>query len=62
LAFDPDHGRPVGAPFAVHHFHDARGGIASTPEGTAISDGAFVYDAFETTGSIWLMDAGRRER
>jgi hypothetical protein len=60
LRFDAEHGKPVGEPFAVHHFHEAKGGIASTPEGTAIVDRAFVYDAFETTGSIWLMDAVHR--
>jgi hypothetical protein len=53
---DPTRGAPIGAPFAVHHFHDAKGGVASTPEGTAIIDHAFIYDAFETSGSIWLLD------
>jgi len=42
LPFDPDHGNAVGEPFAVHHFHEAKGGIGSTPEGTAITDGASV--------------------
>ena len=53
----PEHGQPVGEPFAVHHFHEAKGGIGSTPEGTAIVDCAFVYTAFEKEGSIWLMEA-----
>jgi len=60
LRFDPERGKPVGEPFAIHHFHDAKGGVSSTSEGTAIVDRAFVYNAYETTGSIWLMDAVHR--
>jgi len=45
---------------AVRDFHEAKGGVASTPEGTAIIDRAFIYDAFEMTGSIWLLDGTKQ--
>ena len=55
-SFDPDRGVLIGKPFAVHHFHDPMRNWGSTPEGTAIIDGAFVFDQVELSGSIWLLD------
>jgi serine/threonine protein kinase/dipeptidyl aminopeptidase/acylaminoacyl peptidase len=49
-----DQGRPVGEPFVVQHLHDPRRRWGSTPYGTGIVKGAFVFNQTELVGSIWL--------
>jgi eukaryotic-like serine/threonine-protein kinase len=56
---DATRGAPIGEPFLVQHIHDPRLTWGSTPYGTAIVRHAFVFNQYESTGSIWLLDPGR---
>jgi hypothetical protein len=49
-----DEGRAIGAPFVVQHLHDPRRRWGSTPYGTGIVNGAFIFNQAELVGSIWL--------
>jgi hypothetical protein len=53
---DPARGVQIGPPFVVHHFHDPQRWLSSTPFGSGIVKDAFIYDQFEITASIWLLD------
>ena len=59
LAVDPVRGVETGPPFAVHHFHDPQRLLSSTPFGSGIVKDAFIYDQYETTASIWLLEPRR---
>jgi serine/threonine protein kinase len=56
---DRAHGAPSGDPFLVQHLHDPRREWGSTPYGTAIVNGAFVFTQSERTGSIWLREVAQ---
>ena len=56
VRIDPARGVASGEPFPVHHFHDPQRRLSSTPFGSGIVKDAFIYDQFETTASIWLLD------
>jgi len=56
---DRVHGAPSGDPFLVQHLHDPRRDRGSTPYGTAIVNGAFVFTQNERTGSIWLREVAQ---
>src|SRR5262249_16266867 len=55
-----DHGakRPVGAPFAVHHFHQARHSLMPAQEvsriGLSVVRNKIIFSMAETRGNIWL--------
>ena len=49
-----DQGRAVGPPFVVQHLHDPRRRWGSTPYGTGIVNGAFIFNQVGLAGSIWL--------
>jgi len=53
---DPARGVQIGPPFVVHHFHDPQRWLSSTPFGSGIVKDGFIYDQFEITASIWLLD------
>lgn len=50
--------RPVGAPFAVYHFHQARRSLMPAQEvvriGLSVTHDKLVFSMAETTGNIWL--------
>ena len=54
MKLDVATGRPRGQPFVVAHFHDASRQWGSTGMGSAVAEGVFVADLFETTGNIWM--------
>jgi hypothetical protein len=56
---DPVRGVQTGPPFAVHHFHDPQRLLSSTPFGSGIVKDAFIFDQYETTASIWLLEPRR---
>ena len=50
--------RPVGAPFAVHHFHTSRRSLANVglgPLETSVGRNALVFNLGEVTGNIWRV-------
>jgi serine/threonine protein kinase len=55
LTLDVGTGRPTGTPFPVAHFHDASRRWGSTGFGSAVAEGVFLADLFETTGNVWVM-------
>ena len=54
MTLDVATGRPRGQPFVVAHFHDASRQWGSTGMGSAVAEGVFVADLFETTSNIWM--------
>jgi len=53
---DTAHGTSSGDPFLVQHLHDPKRTWGSTPYGTAIVNGAFVFTQSAVTGGIWIRD------
>ena len=53
---DPARGVSIDEPFVVQHLHDPRRDWGSTPFGTAIVNGAFLFNQSESSASVWLMD------
>jgi hypothetical protein len=56
---DTSRGVAAGEPFLVEHLHEPRRRWGSTPYGTAIVNGAFIFTQTELSGSIWLRDPAR---
>ena len=51
--------RPAGAPFAVFHSHDSRGGLSQIHLGQfeiAVARGKMVFQLAETKGNIWMRE------
>jgi Tol biopolymer transport system component len=49
--------RPVGAPFAVFHSHNARRSLATATEfWMSVAGGRMVFSMGERTGNIWMAD------
>ena len=50
--------RPIGLPFAVHHFHEARRSLMPTEEvariGLSVTRDKIIFSMVETSGNIWL--------
>ena len=59
MKLDVATGRPRGQPFVVAHFHDASRQWGSTGMGSAVAEGVFIADLFETTGNIWMTTLPR---
>jgi hypothetical protein len=51
---DSETGQPVGAYFAVHHFHEARLLWGSTATSSAVVEGLFVANMSEVSGNVWM--------
>jgi hypothetical protein len=49
--------RPVGAPFAVFHAHDARISLANQGVITlSVSHDKMLFHMYERTGNIWMAE------
>jgi Tol biopolymer transport system component len=54
--------RPVGAPFAVFHFHNARMSLANPAESTlSVAGDRMVFSMGERTGNIWMAEWKERQ-
>ncbi len=57
---EPATGRPVGAPFAVHHMHQFRYNLNDVGDpagvGMTVVNGQMIYAAFELQSNIWLAE------
>jgi Tol biopolymer transport system component len=54
---DPETKRPVGAPFAVFHSHNARLSLATATEfWMTVADSRIVFSMGERTGNIWMAE------
>jgi eukaryotic-like serine/threonine-protein kinase len=51
----PDTKQPVGSPFGVYHFHNARVSVASEHE-LSIAGNKMIFSMDEHTGNIWLAE------
>jgi eukaryotic-like serine/threonine-protein kinase len=59
MKLDVESGKARGEPFLVQHYHDATRRWGSTGMGSAVADGVFVADLFETTGNVWMTTLPR---
>ena len=58
---DPVTKRPVGAPIAVFHSHNARLSLSNQPENSVgISHDKIVFNMGERTGTIWMAEWNKR--
>jgi Tol biopolymer transport system component len=59
---DPHTRRPVGAPQAVHHFHDARrhARVTGGPI-TAVGRDRVVFSLADVTGNIWMIEVPEKD-
>ena len=62
MKLDVATGKPRSQPFVVAHFHDASRQWGSTGMGSAVAEGVFVADLFETTGNIWMTTLPRMQQ
>ena len=61
---DPQSKRPIGAPFAVKHFHEARRSLKHVPLielGMAVTRDGIILNQGEAKGNIWMADYGVKE-
>ena len=61
---DPQSKHPIGAPFAVKHFHEARRSLKHVPLielGMAVTRGGIILNQGEAKGNIWMADYGTKE-
>ena len=56
VRIDPRTGRPTGACFPVHHFHEARFQWGSTSRGSAVVTGLFISGQDELNGNVWMTN------
>ena len=55
---------PVGAPFAVRHFHEARRSLKNVPLiqlGMSLTPDRIILNQGEARGNIWMADYGTKE-
>ena len=56
----PQTRRPIGAPFAVFHAHNARLSLSNLEDSMAIGRDQMLFSMVEHTGNIWMAEWGQR--
>ena len=61
---DPRSKHPIGTPFAVKHFHEARRSLKNVPLielGMSLTPDRIILNQSEARGNIWMADYGAKK-